>query len=71
METAIADAEQQGDSALKDARAKLGELEGALYQGKDKLAQMIREYQELRSLKMALDIEISTYRVMLEEEEFR
>ncbi|XP_006981939.3 keratin, type II cytoskeletal 74 [Peromyscus maniculatus bairdii] len=71
LETAIADAEQRGDSALKDARAKLDELEGALQQAKEELARMMREYQELMSMKLSLDIEIATYRKLLEGEECR
>ncbi|GAB1299888.1 Keratin, type II cytoskeletal 74 [Apodemus speciosus] len=71
LETAIADAEQRRDSALKDARVMLDDLEGALQQAKEELAQTMREYQELMGLELSLDIEITTYRKLLEGEECR
>ncbi|XP_053170249.1 keratin, type II cytoskeletal 8-like [Scomber japonicus] len=61
----------EGDENLEKSRETIGQLEEALRRAKQDLAQQIREYQELMNLKLGLDIEIATYRKLLEGEEQR
>ncbi|KAL4660194.1 keratin, type II cytoskeletal 8-like [Arapaima gigas] len=71
LEAVNEEAEQRGQEAREEAKTRIRELEEALARAKQDMASQVCNYQMLLNLKLALDIEIATYRKLLEGEEMR
>ncbi|KAM5326191.1 LOW QUALITY PROTEIN: keratin, type II cytoskeletal 8-like [Glossophaga mutica] len=68
LEATIKDAKQHGKLAIKNAQAKVAELEAALRAAKQDMAQQLHKYQELMNIRLAR-VEIVTNHKLLEGKE--
>ncbi|XP_053360177.1 keratin, type II cytoskeletal 8-like [Clarias gariepinus] len=67
----VKEAERSGQEAVLKAEQEIKKLEAALQKNKQKMARQVFDYNNLMNVKLALDIEIATYRKLLEGEENR
>ncbi|KAI7797929.1 putative keratin, partial [Triplophysa rosa] len=71
VEGHIKEVERSVEEAVLDAKQRNKNLQDALQKAKHDMAKQIRSYQDLMNVKVALDIEIATYKKLLEGEENR
>uniref|UniRef100_A0A4W5JUN5 Zgc:172323 n=1 Tax=Hucho hucho TaxID=62062 RepID=A0A4W5JUN5_9TELE len=71
LEAQIHEAQEKYKKELEDLQARIEALKEELKSTKSKIALHLREYQDLLNMKMALEIEITTYRKLIEGEDLR
>ncbi|XP_078545269.1 keratin, type II cytoskeletal 80-like [Lissotriton helveticus] len=71
LENSMSEVGGDGERAVKDASAKQSEVEVALQKAREDMARQLLEFKELMNVKLSLDMEIATYKKLLEGEESR
>uniref|UniRef100_A0A8C2CU83 Zgc:136930 n=1 Tax=Cyprinus carpio TaxID=7962 RepID=A0A8C2CU83_CYPCA len=71
QEISLAEAQAQSSVGVAEYQAQIASLSSAIEVAKADLHKHILAYQELLDIKLALDVEISTYRKLLEGDDFK
>ncbi|XP_027142925.1 vimentin [Larimichthys crocea] len=71
LEAQIREMQEKYKKELEDLQARIEALQLELKSTKERIALLLREYQDLLNLKMSLEIEITTYRKLIEGEDLR
>ncbi|XP_039535280.1 glial fibrillary acidic protein [Pimephales promelas] len=71
LEAQIRETQEKYRKELEELQARIEALQLELKSSKQKIALLLREYQDLLNVKMSLEIEITTYRKLIEGEDSR
>ncbi|XP_032880855.1 keratin, type II cytoskeletal cochleal-like [Amblyraja radiata] len=71
LEATVVEADERGQMMIKEGKVHVEELQGAIRKVKTDLVDQAREHQELLNATMALDMEIATYRKLMDGEDER